>query len=706
MPRSADDFLARMLVGEVPRPPTERELAALGAALDTIVAPVPDAHDVPEPLRSLRGTDVVRPDEALEMLRQRTGPGAFRKFMMLLSLLAKPNGTWLLSGGKFNKAFPDMSLEERVQMMLNCQQSTKLQDRTMFVLFKGIADFLVYSNPTGRMPAQLYDVLGYPGPDPDRPKLLPSNVVPQFRFIDISAAEANRATPLTMKFDAVIVGSGAGGGVTAATLARAGLRVVVIEKGQWYKPEDLPLKEFDTFAAMYDRGGMTSSEDASISLLAGNTVGGGTTINWAASLRPQVYLRDEWSKKHGLSWFGSEGFQQAIDAVCDRLGVGSAAIKQNRTNSIIFEGCKKLGMHVAEIPQNTRNQPHECGYCGMGCSRAVKQSSALTWLVDATKDGAQIIQSCHVEKILMSDDKKTARGVQAVVGPNKIPIIIEAPTVVVSGGSIHTPALLLRSGLKNPNIGRHLGLHPVCVVLGYYHESTKPYSGSMMTAISNAVENRDGKHYGAKIEATTLHPVVHAAQSAWASPADNKRQLAQLDHGACMVVLTRDRDRNARIILDDDGSPVVQFAISEFDGASAAEGMARAAQILITTGAHTVVTGQRNVPAFKPPSTDIGDPKAVAFIDEIRAKGVHTLQTALFSAHQMGTARMATTPARGVTNPRGQVWGTQGLYVSDASLFPTSSGVNPMITVYSVAYSIAHWIVEDVKGKKESGASL
>ncbi|KAJ3364621.1 hypothetical protein GGF31_008959 [Allomyces arbusculus] len=210
-----------------------------------------------------------------------------------------------------------------------------------------------------------------------------------------------------------------------------------------------------------------------------------------------------------------------------------------------------------------------------------------------------------------------------------------------------------------------------------------------MTAVSNAVENRDGAHYGAKLETTTIHPLVHVAMTVWNDFAASMQQLAKVNYAACVIVITRDRNRNARIVLEEDGSPVIPFVQSSFDGASAAEELARAAQILIATGAQWIVTGQLNVPAFEPPSTDVGGPKT----------------TTLLSAHQMGSARMATSPARGVTAPRGQAWGVQGLHVADASLFATPSGVNPMITTYSVAYSVANWIVEDiqVKSSKDSG---
>ncbi|KAJ3354309.1 hypothetical protein GGF32_002610, partial [Allomyces javanicus] len=687
--RAIEARLARWVAGTNPRDATAKELAALGAALDTLVASVPEAADIPEPLRSLQGSAVITPEETMALLRTRLPRPAHRKVILLLSMLASAKGTWLLSGGKYTRPFPDLEVADRVKLVAGMQKSSVVMHRATFMLFKGIAAFMIYANASGRLPAEINTLLGYPGVDPTRPTSLPDDAVPSFRFVDLPRGRKPDDPPVTLKYDAVIVGSGAGGGVAAALLAQAGHRVLVLEKGTWVHPKDLPLPEYHAITDLYDRSGFMTPDDASIAVLAGSTVGGGTTVNWAASLRPQHWLRKEWAKEHGLTYFESEAYQHALDAVCERLGVGTDAIEHNRLNGVLVEGCKKLGMHVADIPQNTRNQPHQCGQCGFGCGRAVKQSSALTWLADATRNGAQILQSCHAQRVLRSHDGRHARGISAFVGPDKIPVIIEAPTVVVAGGSIQTPALLLRSGIRNAHLGRHLGLHPVAFALGYYPEPTHPFEGSMMTAVSNVVENRDGKFYGAKIEATTLHPMIHAYVSQWpGDPAASKRQLAQFDHAVGLLVLARDRDRSGtRVTIDEDGQPEIEFALSPFDGASIADGLVAATKVLASTGAHTVVTGQIDVPPLNVPSTDVSHPETVAYCESIRSVGVQKLRTALFSAHQMGTVRMSIAPHRGVTNPRGQVWGVDGLYVADASLFPTSSGVNPMITTYSVAYS-------------------
>ncbi|ORZ41078.1 hypothetical protein BCR44DRAFT_1105062 [Catenaria anguillulae PL171] len=570
-------------------------------------------------------------------------------------------------------------------------------NRTLFFLFKGLTFATVYGtlskdpeHPITR------NGLQYPGlhnPATEREPF------PQFNLLDPSTV------PTTIETDVVIVGTGAGGGTVAAVLAQAGYRVLVVDKGQWTGgAQD---NEDDGVQNMYDRGGLLTSDDASIAILAGSTIGGGTAVNWAASLRPQHWLREEWAKEHGLKYFLTPEYQRALDVVCDRIGVSTGGIVHNVPNSILRRGCEKLGMHVADIPQNTRNKKHDCGGCGFGCATATKQSSAATWLVDACKAGAQVLPECHVRKVVV-DGKSVARGIEAVVRGRTVQI--KARKVVVAAGSIQSPALLLRSGLTNAHIGKHLGLHPVAMIMAKFNEPVNPWSGAMMTVVSNASEKcgNDGSHYGVKLESTTLHPLFTSFLIPWRTPEQHKVDMSQLKYTAPVLSLSRDRDRRAYITLDEDNEPLINFDLSPFDEASVVEGAIRAAEVLVAAGARSVFTTQPDVPEFHVPSDlkGVHDERFVAWKECVKSVGMKPLRSPLFSAHQMGTCRMGTSPAKSVCNPRGESWEAKGLYVADASLFPSSSGVNPMVTTYSMAYSVAQFIVQDDKHRPIGAAKL
>lgn len=279
--------------------------------------------------------------------------------------------------------------------------------------------------------------------------------------------------PETIETDVVIVGSGCGGAVAAKNLAEAGHRVLVVEKSYHYPSKCFPMDFPQGTVNMFDSGGATMSDDGSMAILAGSTWGGGGTINWSASLQTQGYVRREWSNA-GLPFFTSSDFQKSMDRVCDRMGVNTEHIEHNNPNRVILDGARKLGYAARDVPQNTGNAEHYCGYCIMGCPSAGKKGPTETFLMDAAKAGATFAEGFRADKILFSHSKgkRVASGVKGLwtsrdsyLGTNSKDavtreVIVKAKKVVVSCGTLQSPLLLLRSGLKNPQIGRNLHLHP------------------------------------------------------------------------------------------------------------------------------------------------------------------------------------------------------------------------------------------------------
>ena len=147
--------------------------------------------------------------------------------------------------------------------------------------------------------------------------------------------------PEVIETDVVIIGSGCGGGVCAKNLAEAGHRVLVVEKAYYFPPAHLPMTEADAGFHLYQNGGVDSSDDNSISVVAGQAWGGGGTINWSASLQTQGFVRKEWADK-GLTSFTSAEFQNSLDRVCQRMGVSIDHIEHNKTNLALLEDARKL----------------------------------------------------------------------------------------------------------------------------------------------------------------------------------------------------------------------------------------------------------------------------------------------------------------------------------------------------------------------------
>lgn len=597
-----------------------------------------------------------------------------------------------LFSGKFapiGQNFSKLKPNEQEKMLQDWQYSSIEKKRALIKALKSLCGSIYFSlfDETNKTNPN-WKAIGYPGPDPlATPERFAS--LKLFSFLEFMIDPEKEEK---IETDVVIVGSGAGGGLVAGELSKAGYKVVVCEKGAYVPQTNMSLYEKDAFEKFYEKRGLLSTEDSSMTVLAGATFGGGTTINWCASLATPGYVRKEWADE-GLTFFVSPSYQESIDAVCQRLGTHTK-VNHNASNRILQKGCKNLGYHCEDIPQNVSGS-HSCGWCGFGCKHGEKQGSLMTYLQDAAQNGARFLTNCFVTKIHY--EKGVARGVHAVVGSKKI--YIQAKIVVVSCGSLHSPALLLRSGLKNSQIGKNLHLHPATAVSGTFNEDIKCYEGSIMTVLSNTFENVDGQHHGAKLEIPSAHPGLVASSLPWSSRLDYKKNLLKLNRSCFVLVLTRDADTGS-VVLGPDGLPRIRYTLSKKDAKSMLQGMEGGLNVLVAAGAISVKTLQfENSQDFVSKPEGVADRSYQEYLSKVQSTGMKPNACITFSAHQMGTCKMGTKPSKSVVNQFGESWEVKNLYVIDASTFPSASGVNPMITTYA----IAHWCTKNlIKRKLES----
>jgi choline dehydrogenase-like flavoprotein len=524
--------------------------------------------------------------------------------------------------------------------------------------------------------------------------------------------------PEIFETDVVIVGSGCGGAVSAKNLSAAGHRVLVVEKAYHWTPDHFPMAESDGWNHLFMNGAFICSDDTSLSVVAGQSWGGGGTVNWSASLQTQGYVRREWAAR-GLPFFTSADFQESLDRVCDRMGVSTDYIKHNKTNALLLEGARKLGWTHKPVPQNTGGKQHDCGFCTFGCGSCEKQGPSVSFLPDAARAGAKFIEGFHAEKIEFSYEggKKVATGVYGTWTSRDInggvagsplttrKVLIKAQRVIVSSGTMQSPLLLLRSGLMNPQIGRNLYVHPVAVLGAIHKEVITPWEGGILTAVVNEFENLDGKGHGVKLEATNMIPSSWLIWLDWKGGLQYKLDAAKLKHMAGYISLAKERD-TGRVYPDPvDGRVRFQYTPSKTAKQHIMQGLLALAKIQYVAGASEIFT---TIPGMRPFVRDlstpqagdgINDPNFQAWLDEIYAKGFPSPETVFVSAHQMGTCRMSATEREGVVDPHGRVWGTEGLYVTDASVFPSASGVNPMVTNMAISDYISRGIAKGMGEK-------
>ena len=579
----------------------------------------------------------------------------------LLRLLDVAAVNLLLS--RIPKPFTRMSPDERERCLRGWASSRLLQRRKAFQALKRLTTVTHYTTP------EVARAIGYPGalsPAPNtRKPIRPLAIRPD----------------ATLDCEVVVIGSGAGGGVVAAELTAAGKDVIVLEKGGYRNEADFTHQEGEALETMYDAGGLLATSDLGFVVLQGSTLGGGTVINYTTSFHTPDTVRGEWARKHGLPHFESAEFTRALDAVARRLGVNTDHAKPSGRDQILIRGLAQLRWHHGLLPRDVRgcSEDDSCGYCGMGCRRGAKQSTLITYLQDAAAQGARIVVGCDVRRVVI--ERRVASGIQARVGPHALHV--RAKAVVVAAGSVHSPALLLRSGVTLPALGRHLALHPATAVLADMDEDVRPWTGTVQAHYSDQFADLDAG-YGFKFETAPVHPSLQALAAPWESGAGHRDRMARLPKTALVGILLRDRF-GGRVRVDRDGVAVIDYRLSRYDRAHLRRAIGAAAELLEAAGAREIWVPLARTVTYRPGSKGARD----EWLQRVDAAGWGPNELLLVTFHQMASCRMGASPRTSVVDAEHRVWGIRGLYVADASTFPNASGVNPMLTVMAIAHRAA-----------------
>jgi choline dehydrogenase-like flavoprotein len=572
-----------------------------------------------------------------------------------------------------------MTTEQRERLLRTMANSPVPQLRSGFQALKRLTNFLSYSVTDGSGNNVTWASIGY------RPSSLPAPGPAPLRIRPISS-------PTTLDCDVCIVGSGAGGGVVAADLAARGMRVIVLEAGPGDQAADFGQRELESTQRLFLDSGLTATRDLGLSILAGACLGGGTAVNWQTSLRTPDNVRDEWTEKSGCQWFTGERFDRATDFVWARSCVSTHESVVNANNASLRRGCEALGYDWSPIARNSHGcDTTQCGYCTFGCRVGGKQSTTVTFLADAQRTGdTMIVARCAATRITMTNGRVT--GVAAIARDEtgrETEVTVRAPTVVVAAGGIHSPGLLLRSGLTLPELGRNLYLHPTSAVAGLYAERVEAWTGPPQTIVSNHFTAISG-NYGFRLETAPTHPGLLALSVPWTGARAHRRLMQRCAHASAIIALTRDAS-GGRVRVRRDGSTLIDYRPGRAEQSLIAQGIVAATRVHLAAGAEEVLTLHTNGPSLR--QTKATTPRDVdAFCERLARMPLAGNRSLLFSAHQMSTCRIGRDARTAVCDENGQVFGVRGLFVADASAFPASIGVNPMITVMALAKCIAEGI--------------
>lgn len=579
-----------------------------------------------------------------------------------------------LGGGGFNR-FSSLSQADREKVLLSWSESRVPQRRAAFqALRKGVL-LCYYGLPApGGGPSPVWDAIGYPGPigPPEDPP--PKTIDPVHVGSDTS-----------IECDVCVVGSGAGGAVAAAVLAQAGLDVVVLEAGDYYSEEDFDGDELRGLGRMYLNGGGLASQDQSIGLLAASCLGGTTVVNYTYSFKTPDHVREEWARL-GAEGVTTDAYDRSLDTVVERIGVNHEHNIPSPRDRATKEALDKLGWHVDSMPRNVRGCKEEvCRNCHYGCQIGAKQSTMKTWLQDAHDAGARILVRTRATRVTHAGG--SANGVEATTVDGHR-VSVRSKAVVAACGALQTPVLLQRSGLSNKNIGKHLKLHPVMLAWGICDEEVRPWEGMLAGNYSDQDADMDDG-YGVKYEHTAIVPSILLSFAPWRGAAHNAELMRALPYTTGAGVLLRDRD-GGEVRAGRDGHPVVRWALSEYDRDHMRRGLEGAARIVEAMGARRIYTSHAKWVSYDPGRD--GDVKRL--MRDADAAGWGAGQAQPVSFHIMGSSRIGKSPQMAACKPQGETWDVRDLYVFDGSSFPSASGVNPMVSIESLAHMNATALAE------------
>jgi choline dehydrogenase-like flavoprotein len=538
-----------------------------------------------------------------------------------------------------------------------------------FLLFYAIPD-----PATGRNPN--WDAIGYPGP-----AVAPPSAEDAPKTIAITRPDSD---VLTLSADVVVVGSGSGGGVIAGKLAIAGKDVVVLEAGGYYNEADFNQLELWAYQNLYRAGGLAQTAEGQVALMTGANLGGGSTVNWTNCLRTYDWVREEWEREHGLEGLAGAEFDRHLDEVCVRIGVNAGCSDPNGPNQRVLDAAYAMGIDGRAITRNADPDKYDAalaGYMGFGDVTGAKQGTLKTYLQDAADAGARFVVNCRVEQVLVEGGRAAGVSGTYVDADGRVArVVVRAPQVVVAAGALDTPALLLRSGIGGPAVGDYLRLHPATAVIGVYDEPQKAWWGPPQSALSMEYANlADG--YGYLVETSHASPGVTGTSMPWETGAQHKADMARAPISSAMVFLIRDRGWG-RVTIDAAGNAVHTYPLSDpVDVANFRHGLRTMATMHEAAGAAEVLSLHRKRQRWVRSSGEsIAD-----YAARMSGAPLSPYEHATFSLHHMGSARMGTDPATSVAGPWGELHDVRGVWIGDASAFPSASGTNPMLTTMALA---------------------
>jgi len=497
----------------------------------------------------------------------------------------------------------------------------------------------------------------------------------------------------TLDYDIVIIGSGAAGGVLAerlSPLAKQGARIAVLEAGPYYTRESFTQREDEMSKLFWSRGAVYV-RDGSLSIAAGRCVGGSTTVYTAVTFRTPRPVLEDWQRNH-VPELDPADFDRRFARLEQELEVAEMPEDRvNENNRLFRAGCQALGWKCLPIRLAATLECNGCGFCNLGCWNGSKRSTLEVHIPRALAQGVELIPTCTALQI----SEKGVVAVAAAPPPDAVQwkaqpglVLFRAKLIVLAAGALHTPAILLRSQFpkQSPVLGKFITLHPAVTLSGILPHEVLGFRGYPKTFYAD--EFAESHHY--LLETASYFPGV-TAKNLSGFGLQHKEWMKQYRRFMSVIVLELDKPREAsRLLATREGSPVVDYSLSEESIDHLVHSMRSAALVFFAAGAETALI----------PASRTGSVRATArtadLDDAIHPRFFRPGQTTVASAHPQGGCRMGTSIENSVVDSYGRLHGARNVFVCDASVFPTSAKVNPYLSVMALADRTAEFLTRNI----------
>lgn len=496
----------------------------------------------------------------------------------------------------------------------------------------------------------------------------------EIRYAENKSSNFSYQHPLRQKitathhrdFDVIVIGSGAGGAPVACELAKSGKKVAVFESGDLVKTQTVS----SALEKYYYNQGFTFSALKGMNLvLAGNTVGGTTSINSGTSLPPRVDFLEKCDEILGTR-FASGELDPYLKRVHDDIGIVTPPRERLGKSGLLFEqGLHELGLKGSYVLPRNAAGCEGSGRCCFVCPTQGKKSTDLNYLSQALDYGAHLFIKSKVIKI-----KETQKGVEVwVVDESQKKTRYTAKKLVIAGGVFGTTQLIRKNKLGRfwKSVGLGLRMHPASKVFAFFDDGVEDGLG-----IPQGIGYKEERFphivfEGVHTPRAGAAPMIQAVGESYKQWLDNYHQVATF--GLMLV------DRKGGRLSFVRNWPIVDYELTENDVEEIKRALIFCGKVFFAAGAKCVLlpfTGVVN--EFSTREALINFSKV-----KVSAKNLYTS-----GFHPQGTAAMGK-----VVDENLKLYGCENVFVSDASVLPVSPGVNPQVTIMALSLRLADHMI-------------